>query len=370
MLKDKTIPKNSYDRPLFYATLFLLAGGLLVLASASMVLSQNKFGSVGYYALRQLVFGGILGFLALWAASRINYRFWKKMALPLMVISFGLMAMVFLPKFGISAGGARRWIGLGFLTFQPAEILKLSFIVYLSSWLDARRREVESLSYGLIPFSIMLAIIGVFLIMQPDFGTLGIIVLTAGLLYFLGGGKTSQIVTLTLLGLFLAFLLAQLAPYRMARLTVFLNPGQDLQGIGYHANQASIAIGSGGFQGLGFGKSLQKYNYLPEPMGDSIFAIYAEEMGFLGVTALIGLFGFIFWRGLKIAKSAPDVFGCLLAGGISLGLAVQAFINMAAISGLFPLTGVPLPFVSYGGTSLAVTMAGMGIILNISRHVK
>lgn len=355
------------DRPLLYAVLALLAGGLLILASASMVLSQKNFGTIGYYALRQFLIGGVGGFLAFFLASRFPYRNWRKLALPLMLISFIFMALVFLPQLGFAYGGARRWLRMGLFTFQPAEILKLSFIIYLASWLDARRKEIASVSYGLVPFIIMLAIVGLFLIMQPDFGTLGVIVISAGLLYFLGGGKVSQVVALSVLGLVAVYLLIQLAPYRMARLTVFLNPDVDPKGIGYQMNQAMIAIGSGGFKGLGFGKSLQKYNYLPEPMGDSVFAIFAEEMGFVGALMLVGAFLFFFWRGLVIAKTAPDIFGRLLAAGIAIGIMVQAFINMAAISGLLPLTGIPLPFVSYGGTSLLVTMAAAGILLNISR---
>ena len=174
--------------------------------------------------------------------------------------------------------------------------------------------------------------------------------------------------TLSLFGLSIFYFLIQIAPYRLARILVFLNPGTDPQGTGYQITQALIAIGSGGFNGLGFGKSLQKYNYLPEPMGDSIFAIFSEELGFIGVILLVTLFAFLFWRGLAIAKNAPDNFGKLLAAGISISIMVQAFINMAAISGLLPLTGLPLPFISYGSTSLIMTLMSIGILLNISKH--
>ncbi|MDP3710454.1 MAG: putative lipid II flippase FtsW [bacterium] len=356
------------NKTLLYVTAALFWGGLLVVFSASMVLSQKRFGSVGYYTMRQLIYGGVPGIIFMLIASKIPYTFWRKVALPLMILSFVMLALLFLPTLGFSFGGATRWLKLGPITFQPSEILKLTFVIYLASWLDARRQEIASVSYGLIPFAMMLSFIGIFLIMQPDFGTLGIIVISAGLLYFLGGGKTSQIVTLSALGLVLAFLLVQIAPYRMNRLNVFLNPDLDPKGIGYHANQASIAIGSGGFWGVGFGKGLQKYNYLPEPMGDSIFAIFAEEMGFLGVMAILFLFAIFFRQGIKIAKGAPDSFGQLLAGGITLSIATQVFINIAAISGLFPLTGIPLPFFSYGGTSLGMTLAGVGILLNISKY--
>lgn len=356
------------DRPLLYATLALFIGGLLILTSASMVLSYKSFGSVTGYALRQLAYGGGLGLAAMLVFSRVHYRTWRRVALPLLLVSFGLMAFLFVPQLGFTAGGATRWLRLGPISFQPSEILKLSFIIYLASWLDARRREVASVSYGMIPFLLMLSVVGVFLVMQPDIGTLFVIAVTAGLMYFLGGGKVSQVTTIVLFGVAGFYLLARLAPYRIARLLVFLNPWVEPQGAGYQITQAFIAIGSGGFAGLGFGRGLQKYQYLPEPMGDSIFAIFSEEMGFLGAAGLIALFFLLFWRGMKIAKAAPDVFGRLLASGIAIGIMAQAFVNMAAISGLLPLTGIPLPFVSYGGTSLAVTLASVGILMNISKY--
>lgn len=359
---------HSIDKPLFYITLTLFIGGLLILASASMVISQKSFGLSGYYILRQLILGGLGGVIGLWAASRISYRFWKKMAVPLMILSLVLLMLLFIPELGYSFGGARRWITLGSLSFQPSEILKFSFLVYLTGWLAARKDEVSSVSRGMIPFALMLSIVGIFLLMQPDIGTLGVIAVTAGMLYFLGGGKTSQIITLLLFGLVMFYLIIQLAPYRMARITTFLDPAADPQGIGYQINQAFIAIGSGGFWGRGFGKSLQKYQYLPEPMGDSIFAIFAEEVGFLGAALFIGLFGVFLWRGFAIARAAPDLFGKFLAAGITMSIAVQAFTNMAAISGLLPLTGIPLPFVSYGGTSLMMTLIQIGVLLNIAKY--
>lgn len=360
--------QHSIDKPMFYILLALLAAGLLILASASMVLSVKKSGSLSYYVLRQLLFGGLGGLLALWIMQRIPYRIWKKLALPLMFISFIFLALLFIPKLSYAVGGARRWLLVGPLSFQPSELLKLTFIIYLASWLTARRQEVAKVSYGLIPFMMMLGIVGIFLIMQPDLGTLGVIVITSGLLYFLGGGKKSQIATLIILGFVILYFLVQFAPYRLARVTAFLDPSADPQGIGYQINQALIAIGSGGFLGRGYGMSLQKYNYLPEPMGDSIFAVFAEEFGFFGNILLLTIFGLLFWRGLVIARRAPDMFGKLLASGIVLGIMVQAFINMAAISGLMPLTGIPLPFISYGGTSLLITLASIGIVLNISKY--
>lgn len=359
---------RSMDKPLLTITIVIFAVGILILASASMVLSQKNFGSISYYFLKQLLYGGAVGGVALLFTQWMPYRTWKRISLFLMLASFALLALVFFPKIASTYKGATRWLSFGPLSFQPSELLKLTFIIYLASWLDARRKEVASLSYGMIPFAMMLAIVGIFLIMQPDIGTLGVIIATAGILYFLGGGEVSQIATLSSFGAIMLYFLIQLKGYRLGRILVFLNPNLDPQGIGYQITQAFIAIGSGGFSGIGFGRSIQKYSYLPEPMGDSIFAIFSEEMGFIGAFILISLFCLLFWRGLYIAKKAPDVFGKLLASGISIGIMVQAFINMAAISGLLPLTGIPLPFVSYGGTSLAITLASIGILLNISKY--
>lgn len=359
---------QTIDKPLLYTTLVLLIGGFLILASASMAISQKEFGSTFYLVLRQLALGGVIGIAAFFLALWIPYRTWKKLSLPLMVLSFLLLALLFIPELSFSFGGARRWLRFGAITFQPSEILKFSFLIYLASWLDTRKKEVTSVSYGLIPFSLMTSIVAIFLIMQPDIGTLGVIIVSAGLLYFLAGGRVFQIITLAILGFAAFYLLVQAAPYRVSRIMVFLNPGLDPQGIGYQINQAFIAIGSGGILGLGFGKSIQKYGYLPEPVGDSIFAVFAEELGLVGALVLIALFAFFLWRGIIIALKAPDTFGTFLAAGISISIMTQAFINMAAISGLLPLTGIPLPLVSYGGSSLVITLTEVGILLNISKY--
>lgn len=360
--------KGVVDKPFLYAACALIAVGFIILSSASMAIAYKDHGSIIYYIFRQLKFGGVIGISTLFICQLVPYRYWKHLALPFIVISFILLALVFIPQFSYGAGGARRWLKFGSISFQPSEILKLGFVIYLASWLDARRKDIRSISYGIMPFVLMVSIIGVFLMMQPDLGTFGVILATAGMMYFLSGGKISQMGSMLAFGSVALYFLIQLAPYRVARLLVFLDPSYDIKGLGYQINQAFIAIGSGGFWGLGFGRSLQKYNYLPEPMTDSIFAIVAEEMGFMGAGALVMLFTFFFWRAFVIAKKAPDVFGRLLAAGLAISIMVQAFVNMAAISGLLPLTGVALPFISYGGTSFVITMAMTGIILNISKY--
>lgn len=341
----------------------------MILASASMALAEQRFGHAGYYVMRQLAYGGSVGLIGFFVAQYIPYRFWRRAALPLLVGALVLMALVFIPEFGFSAKGATRWVHFGSFMFQPAEVMKLAFVMYLATWLDARKKEVSSVSYGTIPFAIMLSIVSIFLIMQRDIGTLGIIMVSSCILYYLGGARVSQMAMLFMLGAMLLFLVIQFgSSYRSDRLQVFFNPKHDPQDAGYQMNQAFIAVGSGGIAGRGFGLGIQKYGYLPEPMGDSIFAIFAEETGFIGACILIMLFLAFIWRGFIIAKRAPDVFGKLLAAGIIVSIATQAFVNMAAISGLLPLTGVPLPFVSYGSTSLVITLASAGILLNISKR--
>lgn len=355
------------DKSFLIISLSLLLVGLLILAASSAALSEKNFGTTYYYLLNQLSRGVLIGLVGFFAGLYVPYSFWRKAAVPLMIVSLMLMALIFIPKLGFSHGGATRWLQLGPIIFQPSEILKISFVIYLASWLESKRHALHDFSGAFIPFVVIMSIVGIFLVMQPDIGTLGIIGISAVIMYLFGGGRLSQFFTLVALGLIALFVLIQPGSYRADRLTVFLNPEHDPQGTGYQINQALIAIGSGGFSGRGFGGSLEKYNYLPEPMGDSIFAIYAEEFGFVGSAFLILLFLFFLWRGLDIGNRAPTIFGKFFAVGLTTSIIVQAFINIGAISGLLPLTGVPLPFVSYGGTSLAVTMTSVGILLNISK---
>lgn len=359
------------DRPFLIITGLLLISGLIILSSASIVVSQRNLGSLYGYTLRHALYGCIIGGIAFYFAQSINYRLWKKFAFPVLLLAFVLMGLVFFPELGFSAKGATRWLNFRYFTVQPAEFLKLALIIYLASWLDARKHDMKKSSRVFIPFTIIMGAVGVFLLLQPDIGTLLITAGSASLLYFFGGGKVHQLVALALLVLLLVITIAQIFPqygYLLTRLNSFRNPQEDPQGAGYQIRQSAIAIGSGGLWGVGFGQSRQKYSYLPEPMNDSIFAIFTEETGFLGAFLLILLFLAFLWRGFVIARRAPDFFGRLLVIGIVSGIALQAFINMGAIAGLLPLTGVPLPFVSYGGTALVITLAGAGIVANVSKY--
>lgn len=362
---------KAIDRPFLIITFLLLAGGLIILSSASIVVSQRNLGTFYGYTLRHALYGLVVGGAAFYFLQNIHYRLWKKFAFPVLLLAFILMGLVFLPALGFSAKGATRWLNFRYFTVQPAEFMKLSLIIYLAGWLDARKHDMKKSSRVFIPFAVIMGAVGVFLVLQPDIGTLLITAGSAALLYFFGGGKVHQLVALALLVLLLLVTIAQIFPqygYLLARLNSFRNPHEDPQGAGYQVRQSAIAIGSGGFGGVGFGQSRQKYSYLPEPMNDSVFAIFVEETGFLGASLLVFLFCAFLWRGFMIARRAPDFFGRLLSIGIVSGITLQAFINMGAITGLLPLTGVPLPFISYGGTALVMALAGAGIVGNVSKY--
>ncbi len=356
------------DKTMLGIITLLLLAGLIVLASASFSLSEQKFGSPYYFLARQMLFGLGIGSILFMLALRIPIDWYAKWSPFLLMGGIFLVLLVFIPGVGYSAGGAARWIVLGPLSFQPSEVLKLTFVIYLASWMASKRKHVASFALGFMPFLIITGFVSFFLILEPDIGTLGVIALTSLLLFFLGGGRPSQITATILLGIAVLAGVIYLEPYRRNRIFVFLNPGAETQGIGYQINQALIAIGSGGFWGRGWGLSRQKFQYLPEPAGDAIFAIFAEELGFIGAVILLGLFFVFFWRGMLIAGHAKDYFAKYLAAGITLLVITQVIINIGAISGILPLTGIPLPFVSYGGTALAFLLFEMGILLTISRR--
>jgi cell division protein FtsW len=287
--------------------------------------------------------------------------------------------MIFLPNFGVEIGGAQRWLKIGNISFQPSEFLKVTFFLYLASFLTSNFREKKSKIFiketkeswkKFISFLLILAVIAILLILQPDISTLGIIIFIALLMYFLGKAPIWHIlVFLIIIGVLFSGLI-KIAPYRIERILVFLNPEMDPLGAGYQIKQSLIAIGSGGVWGRGLGLSQQKLGFLPQSLSDSIFSIFAEETGFIGAIFLVFLFLFLFWRSLRIAKSAPDSFSQLLALGLGSHLIFQAFVNISALIGILPLTGIPLPFISYGGSALVTNLTEIGLLLNISKQAK
>jgi len=359
------------DYSLIFIVLFLVFFGLGILSSASLVLSREVVGQSNYFLKHQLFYSIPFGLAAFFVCQRINYKYWQKLAFPLMILSLVMLALVFVPGLGYGYGGAKRWIGFGPFSLQPFEFVKLAFVVYLASLLGRKKqRDLRIIKQSLIPFFITFTAIAVMVLLQPNMSALIITGLIAGLLYFLAGLNVVYLAVIAGLSLAGFFVLVKTSFYRMERLTVFLHPEIDPQGVGYQINQALLAIGSGGLFGLGWGHSIQKWKYLPEPIGDSIFAIAAEELGLIGAGVLVIAFMMLAWRGFKIAKEAPNKFGYLLAGGITGWIFFQAFINMAAISRLIPLTGMPLPFISYGGSAMIVSLAGIGILVNISKYTK
>ncbi len=357
-MKVKKIRTKNIDRPFLIILGLLLIFGLFVLFSASFITGAEKFNNPSYYLREQFLKGILIGVIGFLIFSRVSLEFLKKYSFIFLIFSIGLLILVFFPKFGFSHSGSMRWLNLGFLTFQPSEILKLSFIIYLASWLQSRQKDLRGFSNGLLPFLI---------VMQPNMGTFSIIAISAVVTYFAAGSRLSHLFIMVLIGAlaFSAFIF--LKPYAAERLKVFLNPQNDTSGAAYQINQAMTSIGIGGLTGIGINQSLIS-PYLPETIGDSIFAVLGEKMGLLGISFSIILYLLFAFFGYRIAIKSPDYFSKLLAVGITTWIVAQSFINMAAISGLVPLTGVPLPFMSYGSSGLVIGLVGAGIVANISRH--
>ena len=358
------------DLWLVVSFVILLLIGLLVLSSAGSVYSFQKFGD-SYYLFKKQVLAAVVGLIAFVIAAKTDYHFWQKHAIQLLGISFVLLVAVFLPGIGVDYKGAHSWINIGFTNIQPTEIVKFTLIVYFSAWLASRRDQLQTFDMNVFMgplFAVAMASLLIF--MEPDTGTLGVVLLTLVGVYFLSNAPTRHVLALVGSGALLVVVGIFLAPYRMRRMMAFINPENDPLGIGYHILQAKLAIGSGGWFGLGIGKSRQKFNYLPEVFGDSIFAIMAEEVGFVFVLVFIGLLLFAMWRCYLVIKYAPDDFSRLMAGGISLWFFIQIFFNIGGIIGVMPMTGVTLPFVSYGGTSLVMNLFAVGVLVNVSQQIR
>lgn len=340
----------------------------MILSTASTEVSRAHFDKPYYYFFHQLLYGVGIGLVLFFLVQKIHYKLWKKLAVVILAISIISLILVFVPGLGLDYAGAKRWINLGSTSIQPSEIIKLGFIIYLAAWLEKRKAEVKTLAQSTLPFLIIMGLIGGLIVAQPDVGTLGVIVMIGIIIFFLAGAKISHVFLIVLGGLASLFALIKIAPYRMNRLLSFLNPELDPLGISYQINQALLSIGSGGLFGIGLGHSRQKYSYLPSPASDSIFAIAAEELGFIGAVILIILFLALILRGFKIAKNSPDRFAQLTAAGISSWFAMQVFVNIGAITGLIPLTGITLPFISYGASSMIISLVAAGILINISKY--
>jgi cell division protein FtsW len=352
---------------LFWILGILIIFGLAVLSSAGIVDAQKKFGSSYYYFYHQLVFGIGPGVLIAYVLSRIDYKVWKKLSLLILFGALGLMTLVFFSHFGFGAKGATRWLNLGGFVFQPAEVLKLALIIYFAAWFGGRRESGTNWTYGAAPFFIILGFSALLLVLQPDIGTLLVVGFIALGMYFIAGLNLKHLIAIIGLAAVALAVLVVVEPYRFNRIRAFIDPSSDPRGISYQVNQAMIGIGSGGIFGVGFGHSTQKFGFLPEPVGDSIFAIVVEELGLIGGMVTVGLFVALCFTLTQIAMATSDPFGRLLVSGVNIWIMAQAFLNISAISGLAPLTGIPLPFISYGGTAIIMLLAGLGIVFNVAR---
>ncbi len=346
----------------------LVIGGAAIFLSAALGLLARQDSNVGHLALTQLVLGLIPGVIALVALRFMPPAILLRGVLPFYIFALLLTAAVFIPGIGHHANGATRWIDLGPVTVQPAEFLKIAVVLMFAGYLAKVKSKLSEFRYGLLGFGVIIGIPAILLIMQPNTSTVLVIGATAAAMYFIAGAPLRDFAIIGVVALMGLTVLVMARPYLLARIQTFFNPAHDSLASGYQIQQSLIAIGSGGLLGRGFGQSVQKFNYLPEPVGDSIFAVYSEEFGFLGAVFLVLLFTAFAARGFMIAAEAGSAFGTFAAAGLTLIISISAFLNIGAMLSIFPLTGLPLPFISHGGTALLATLAAVGIILNIAAH--
>lgn len=356
------------DKPLVLFILTLLIGGGMIFASAALGYLARGNVHVSSVVFNHLVLGAGTGVIALIITSMVDYRVWQRFAPFIFLLALIATASVFLPQIGIMHAGGRRWIELAGVSFQPSEALKIGTVIMAAAYFSAIRPHIQSLWRTIGGLAAILALPALILMLQPDIGTLGII--TAGTLavFITAGVPWKHVgIVLCIIPLMLGVIIMT-KPYARDRIMTFLYPAHNQQAEGYQIRQSLIAIGSGGFSGRGFGQGVQKFTYLPEPMGDSIFAVAGEELGFIGSVSIVALFLAFALRGFAVSARAPDAFGALLGVGIAAYLASEAFINIASMLGLAPLTGIPLTFISQGGSAMLFSLASAGILLNISRH--
>jgi len=361
--------EHESDRPLIFIVGAIIIFGLIMLSSASSVIAYSAHQD-SYYFFKHQVFGLVLGLAAAWFFSRVDYQIWRKYALWMLIASIGLLLLVFIPGLSAKWGSARSWINIFGFSLQPSEFVKITFLLYLAAWLEGRKKQLVEVSRGIGPFVVILGVIALLMILQPDMGTLTIIALASLVVYFVGGGRLKHIVGLLLLGLVVLIIMVNIYPYQANRFKCMLDPSYSPKEYCYQINQSLIAVGSGGFWGRGLGASRQKFSYLPQAQNDAIFPIISEETGFIFSVGLILLYLALFYRGIFIAKRAPDDFGKILAIGIVSWIVMQALINIGGMVNIMPMTGVPLPMVSYGGSAMLAALVSVGILINISKQTK
>ncbi|HWJ03890.1 MAG TPA: stage V sporulation protein E [Verrucomicrobiae bacterium] len=359
--------RHKPDYILLGTTLVLLAIGIVMVYSSSAIKAHLEFDDPYHFFKRQLAWAA-MGIATMAMVMNISYTNLHRYAKPLLYVALALLVIVKIPGVGREVNGAVRWIGLGPLSLQPSEVIKIAMVIFLARYLADRTERIKQFVKGMLPPLGLLALVAGLIMLQPDLGTVLAIAGTTFMILIAAGARWGHIAALGSAGIGLVVLAIAAAPYRMKRILAYLDPWADPSGKGYQTIHALLALGSGGFFGLGFGQSRQKFLYLPESHTDFIFAIIGEELGILGASIVVILFVIFAWRGYKTAISAPDPFASLLAVGITSMVAIQAGINIGVVSGLLPVTGITLPFLSYGGSSLLFTMVPVGILLNISRY--
>jgi cell division protein FtsW len=363
---------KSIDPILFWTLVFLVVGGIFIFLSASLALYDEGKTQFSDVAISQIVLGLGGGIIAFLIGLTVPYRFWRKFALIIFLSALALTAAVFIPGIGLKVNGATRWLDAGVTTVQPAEFLKIAYIMAIAAWYSNAKSKIGTIRYGLLPYAAITGLIAVVLLLQPDTDTFIITAIAGGAMYFAAGARWRDIgvIILTAIICLSALLLLPSREYLGHRLTTFLNPESDPQGKSYQVQQSLKAIGAGEIFGRGYGKSIQKFGKLPEPTSDSIFSVFAEEFGFVGSVILVSAFLLFALRGLWVAARAPDVYGALLATGIVVLITSESFLNIGAMLSLVPLSGLPLVFISHGGTALLTSLGAAGILMSISRAVK
>ncbi|MDK2798873.1 MAG: cell division protein FtsW [Clostridiales bacterium] len=357
--------RGAFDFGFFLTVMILLSFGLIMVFSASSADAFYRYNDSYFVIKRQLIWA-VLGLFAMFFMASFNYKRLDKLAIPFLLLSIVLLAAVLVV--GTEVKGAQRWLGFGGLTIQPSEVAKLAIIIFFSSRLSKKKDKIQKFFTGLMPYLMILGVIAALVIMEPHLSGTVVIILVSVILLFAAGARIFHFVILSLPAIAGLVYAVIIEPYRMRRIVSFLDPWQYKMNEGWQIIQSLYAIGSGGLFGLGLGRSRQKFLYIPEAHNDFIFSIICEELGFVGAATVIILFIILIWRGIKIALNAPDTFGSLLTTGIISLIAVQVIINIAVVTSSMPVTGMPLPFFSAGGSSLVFIMGGMGIILNVSRY--
>ncbi len=362
-----------FDALIFFSTVFLVIGGFLIFLSASLGLLARDGAQFSDIAVSQFFLGVVGGFIMLYITSHIPYRLYRSYALYIFLFACALCVLVFFPPFGLSLNGAHSWLDFGFTTFQPAEFLKIAYVLYLAAWLSGRPavgKKYRPFIERTAPFVLITGLVAVLLLLQPDTGTFMVVALAGGAMYFASGAKLKDMLILGVIGLVLVLGLVATRPYALERLQTYLNPARDPLGAGYQVQKSLIAVGSGELFGRGYGQSIQKFTTLPEPTADSIFGVFAEEFGFVGSMLLILAFLTFGLRALFVSARTSDLYGGLVIVGVAILIVVQSFFNMGSMVGVFPLSGLPLIFVSHGGSALFMALTSVGIVLNISRTAR